>query len=117
MSAEDVASPGKRRGKKRATPEGDFSEQQKQFLELVAVQLGIDDPLNHMETPWVDLPVPLESLDIVELVVVSEEEFGILIEDDRWVDCENLDQLWRVIVDYLAERPHKPRDPSPVAGA
>lgn len=66
--------------------------------QLLAEQFGVDEDSITMETSFID-DLNADSLDIVELIMVIEEEFEITINDD---DVENVKTVGDV-VNYITE--------------
>jgi acyl carrier protein len=66
--------------------------------EIVVDQLGVEEDEVTLETSFEDLNA--DSLDIVELIMALEEEFGIEIPDE---DAEKLTTVGAA-VDYIKEK-------------
>ena len=66
--------------------------------QLLAEQFGVEENTITMETSFTD-DLNADSLDIVELIMVIEEEFEITINDD---DVENVKTVGDV-VNYITE--------------
>ncbi|MDO8885355.1 acyl carrier protein [Candidatus Oleimmundimicrobium sp.] len=60
---------------------------------IIAEQLGVDKDIIKIETSFVD-DLGADSLDIVELVMALEEEFGLEISDE---DAEKITTVGQVI--------------------
>lgn len=68
--------------------------------EIVAEMLGIEPETITFESSLVD-DLGANDLDLVEIVMAIEEDFGIMISDE---DAEKLTHFGQ-IVDFLASRP------------
>lgn len=112
MSAEHAESRGARHGGKKRPGNRDNSGERKQFLELMRVHLGIDDPEDEFQTTW-DAMEPtgavIDSLDVAELILMCEEEFAIHVSEDYWGDLSCPADLWGRIETLIADRPQKPK--------
>lgn len=65
---------------------------------IIVDQLGVEDNLVTMEASFID-DLGADSLEIVDLIMAFEGEFGITIPDE---DAENLSTV-KDAVDYLKE--------------
>ncbi|MGI6643844.1 MAG: acyl carrier protein [Bacillota bacterium] len=65
---------------------------------IIVDQLGVDEALVIMEASFID-DLGADSLEIVDLIMAFESEFGITIPDE---DAENLSTV-KAAVDYLNE--------------
>jgi acyl carrier protein len=65
---------------------------------LVAEQLGVGEDEIKLESSFID-DLGADSLDIVELVMAMEEEFGIEIPDDQQDNIKTVRQA----IDYINE--------------
>ncbi|HHW27430.1 MAG TPA: acyl carrier protein [Firmicutes bacterium] len=63
---------------------------------IIVDQLGVDESLVTMEASFID-DLGADSLEIVDLIMAFEGEFGITIPDE---DAENLSTV-KAAVDYL----------------
>lgn len=66
---------------------------------IIVDQLGVDESLVTMEASFID-DLGADSLEIVDLIMAFEGEFGITIPDE---DAENLSTVGDA-VEYLKER-------------
>lgn len=69
----------------------------KKIREIVAEQLGIDAKTITLETTFNDLDA--DSLDVVEVIMALEDEFGIQIPDEVAEKIKNIG----AVVDYVSE--------------
>ena len=69
----------------------------KKIREIVAEQLGIDAETITLETTFNDLDA--DSLDVVEVIMALEDEFGIQIPDEVAEKIRNIG----AVVDYVSE--------------
>ncbi|MBE6111459.1 MAG: acyl carrier protein [Peptococcaceae bacterium] len=69
----------------------------KKIREIVAEQLGIDAETITLETTFNDLDA--DSLDVVEVIMALEDEFGIQIPDEVAEKIKNIG----AVVDYVSE--------------
>ena len=69
--------------------------------EIVVEQLGVEEDEVTMETSFEELNA--DSLDIVELIMALEEEFGLEIPDE---DAEKLTTV-KAAIDYIKEKTGK----------
>lgn len=67
---------------------------------IIIAQLGVDENLVTAEASFID-DLGADSLDLVELVMAFEQEFGLEIPDE---EAEKLSNV-RDVVDYLEKRP------------
>ena len=73
----------------------DRSDTQAKSIDIIAQELGIDKKLVTEHATLSDLGA--DSLDIVEIIMKMEEQFGIEIKDE---DAENMKTV-KDVVDYL----------------
>ncbi len=67
--------------------------------EIIATQLRIDVSEIHDDTDLVD-DLGADSLDVVEILMVIEEEFGVTIPDDEVASLRKLS----ILTPYIEER-------------
>ena len=80
-------------------PEGNGVSVEDKVIEIVSEQLGVPKEEVSRESSFVD-DLKADSLDVVELVMEFEDEFGITIPDD---DYEKLRTVGDAI-DYIEEK-------------
>lgn len=73
----------------------DRSDTQAKSIDIIAQELGIDKKLVTEQATLSDLGA--DSLDIVEIIMKMEEQFGIEIKDE---DAEHMKSV-KDVVDYL----------------
>nr|YP_010198024.1 acyl carrier protein [Gracilaria multipartita]UAD86440.1 acyl carrier protein [Gracilaria multipartita] len=68
---------------------------------VIVEQLGVDIEKVTNDANFADLGA--DSLDVVELVMALEEEFGIDIPDEDAEDIQNIDQVVKFIKNKMSE--------------
>ena len=71
---------------------------EKRVLEIIVEQLGVSEEEVTMEASFID-DLGADSLDLVELIMAMEEEFGLEISDE---DAEKI-QTVQDVVNYITE--------------
>lgn len=71
---------------------------EKRVLEIIVEQLGVSEEEVALEASFVD-DLGADSLDLVELIMALEEEFGLEISDE---DAEKI-QTVQDVVNYITE--------------
>ena len=69
------------------------------FKHIVVEQLGVDPPLVTLEASFVE-DLNADSLDLVELIMAFEEEYGMEISDEDAEKITTVGQAW----DYVQEK-------------
>ncbi|KAJ8598521.1 hypothetical protein CTAYLR_001314 [Chrysophaeum taylorii] len=68
--------------------------------EIVAEQLGVEESTITAEASFAS-DLGADSLDVVEMVMKIEEEFGVELPDERAEEVQNLSDAVRVVSDLL----------------
>jgi len=71
---------------------------ERRVIEIIVEQLGVSEEEVTMEASFID-DLGADSLDLVELIMAMEEEFGIEISDE---DAEKI-QTVQDVVNYISE--------------
>ncbi len=74
------------------------SELEKKIISIIAEQLGVEEEAVKMESSFID-DLGADSLDIVELVMALEEEYGVEIPDS---DAEKIKTV-KDAINYIKE--------------
>jgi acyl carrier protein len=71
---------------------------EKRVFEIIVEQLGVSEEEVTMEASFID-DLGADSLDLVELIMAMEEEFGLEISDE---DAEKI-QTVQDVINYISE--------------
>lgn len=71
---------------------------ERRVIEIIVEQLGVSEEEVTMEASFID-DLGADSLDLVELIMAMEEEFGLEISDE---DAEKI-QTVQDVVNYISE--------------
>eukprot|EP00629_Pelagomonadales_sp_RCC1024_P002642 CAMPEP_0119260544 /NCGR_PEP_ID=MMETSP1329-20130426/874_1 /TAXON_ID=114041 /ORGANISM="Genus nov. species nov., Strain RCC1024" /LENGTH=109 /DNA_ID=CAMNT_0007259969 /DNA_START=56 /DNA_END=385 /DNA_ORIENTATION=- len=77
-----------------------FADVEGKLKEIVAEQLGVEQASITAEASFAG-DLGADSLDVVEMVMKIEEEFGVELPDERAEEVQNLSDAVRVVNDLL----------------
>ncbi|KAJ1457748.1 acyl carrier protein, partial [Pelagophyceae sp. CCMP2097] len=74
---------------------------EQKLKEIVAEQLGVEQSKVTMDASFAS-DLGADSLDVVEMVMKIEEEFGVELPDERAEEVQNLKDAIRVVKELMA---------------